>query len=97
MVLIIGFAAGIYSCDMTCGSQEQVFTLGASRVEVTFFTNLLTVIGMMLSTMANGNLIEFVRYASGHREATIYMVRWWRYYRRESKELPVNFGSLSRL
>lgn len=44
-------------------------------MEVTFFTNLLTVMAMLLSTTASGNLMEFFRYAATHREATMYMVR----------------------
>lgn len=36
--------------------------LGASRVEVTFFTNSLAVLGMLVSTIANGNLLVFMRF-----------------------------------
>lgn len=54
--------------------QEKVFTLGASRVEVTFFTNLLTVFGMVVSTLANGNMFDFIRYAWTNPDAATYMV-----------------------
>lgn len=64
-------ASELSGCDL----QEHVFSLGASRVEVTFFTNLLTVLGMGLSTTANGNMFEFLHYAVTHMKALQTMVR----------------------
>eukprot|EP00752_Nemacystus_decipiens_P008462 g7563.t1 len=54
--------------------QEHVFSMGASRVEVTFFTNSLTVLGMLVSTAANGNLAKFLRYAVTSRTAMSHML-----------------------
>ncbi|CAM9178286.1 unnamed protein product [Ectocarpus sp. 4 AP-2014] len=54
--------------------QEHVFSMGTSRVEVTFFTNSLTVLGMLLSTAANGNLAEFLSYAVTSSSALLHML-----------------------
>lgn len=43
-------------------------------MEVTFFTNLLTVFGMVASTLANGNMFDFIRYACENPDAAMYMV-----------------------
>lgn len=37
-------------------AQERLFRLGSSRLEVTFFTNLLTLIAMTITTLASGDL-----------------------------------------
>ncbi|CAN0140446.1 unnamed protein product [Ectocarpus sp. 12 AP-2014] len=54
--------------------QEHVLSMGASRVEVTFFTNSLTVLGMLLSTAANGHLAEFLSYAVTSSSALLHML-----------------------
>ena len=53
-------------------SHRRVVTPAA---QVTFFTNSLTVLGMIISTAANGNLSEFLSYAITSRTAATHMVR----------------------
>lgn len=48
--------------------------MGASRVEATFFTNSLAVMGMLVSTTVNSRLFDFLDYARSHRESLLYMV-----------------------
>merc|ERR1712012_1488026 len=38
-------------------AQEKVFNLGASRLEVTYFTNLFTLTAMTLTTLMSGDLL----------------------------------------
>ena len=45
-----------------------------AHAQVTFFTNSLTVLGMLVSTAANGNLAEFLSYAVTSRTAVTHMV-----------------------
>lgn len=44
-------------------------------MQVTFFTNSLTVLGMVVSTAANGNLWEFLSFVAANGTAASYMVR----------------------
>lgn len=55
--------------------QEQAFSLGASRVEMTFYSNLLIFVAITLSTMADGNLANFVAYAFSSFSAAAHLVR----------------------
>lgn len=43
-------------------AQERVFGMGASRVEVTFFTNIFTLIAMTITTLLSGDLIGSITF-----------------------------------
>lgn len=53
--------------------QERVFALGASRLEVTFFTNFFTLICMTVTTFLSGDLVGIVLHAARDRQLAIYM------------------------
>jgi adenosine 3'-phospho 5'-phosphosulfate transporter B3 len=46
--------------------QERVFDQGSSRIEVTFFTNILTLIAMTIAFTATGDLPAVVNYVSAN-------------------------------
>eukprot|EP00546_Thalassionema_frauenfeldii_P006010 CAMPEP_0178915700 /NCGR_PEP_ID=MMETSP0786-20121207/12181_1 /TAXON_ID=186022 /ORGANISM="Thalassionema frauenfeldii, Strain CCMP 1798" /LENGTH=363 /DNA_ID=CAMNT_0020588857 /DNA_START=158 /DNA_END=1249 /DNA_ORIENTATION=- len=53
--------------------QERVFSLGASRLEVTFYTNLFTLICMTVTTYLSGDLVGIVLHAARDHQLAIYM------------------------
>ncbi|KAG7340516.1 UAA transporter family protein [Nitzschia inconspicua] len=44
-------------------AQERLFRLGASRMEVTFFTNIFTLIAMTITTLLSGDLLGLLAFA----------------------------------
>ena len=54
-------------------AQERLFGMGASRVEVTFFTNIFTLIAMTAMTCASGDLVAIVRHAMVDHQLALYM------------------------
>ncbi|CAN0475941.1 unnamed protein product, partial [Discosporangium mesarthrocarpum] len=54
--------------------QEYVFILGASRSEVTFFCNILTLVGMLFSLGASGDLAGLVHFALNNSLGAFYLV-----------------------
>ena len=54
-------------------AQERLFGMGASRVEVTFFTNIFTLIAMTAMTLASGDLVAIVRHAMVDHQLALYM------------------------
>jgi adenosine 3'-phospho 5'-phosphosulfate transporter B3 len=55
-------------------AQERLFRLGSSRLEVTFFTNLYTLIAMTCTTFISGDLIGILQFAAKDRRLALYMV-----------------------
>lgn len=41
-------------------AQERLFSLGSSRLEVTFYSNLFTLIAMTVSTLSSGTMFEYI-------------------------------------
>lgn len=54
-------------------AQERLFNLGSSRIEVTFFTNIYTLIAMTFTTIFSGDLFGFANYAMGNSTLCIYV------------------------
>jgi adenosine 3'-phospho 5'-phosphosulfate transporter B3 len=57
-------------------AQERLFQLGSSRLEVTFFTNLLTLGAMTITTYLSGDLVGLAVFASNnnhHHHLLVYM------------------------
>ena len=54
-------------------AQERLFGMGASRVEVTFFTNIFTLIAMTAMTLASGDLVAIIRHAMVDHQLALYM------------------------
>lgn len=57
-------------------AQERLFKLGSSRLEVTFYTNLLTLAAMTITTYISGDLVGLYKFASlkENRSLQIYMI-----------------------
>jgi solute carrier family 35 (adenosine 3'-phospho 5'-phosphosulfate transporter), member B3 len=55
-------------------AQERLFRLGSSRLEVTFYTNLFTLICMTLTTYLSGDLVGIIKHAIGDHQLALYMV-----------------------
>jgi len=55
-------------------AQEQLFSKGSSRLEVTFFTNFFTLLAMTLSTLASGDLIGMIQYGQQNHALWLYML-----------------------
>lgn len=51
-------------------AQERVFGMGASRVEVTFFTNIFTLIAMTITTLLSGDLIGSITFVMSSPDST---------------------------
>ena len=54
-------------------AQERLFRLGSSRLEVTFFTNLLTLLAMTVTTYLSGDLIGLYQFAKTNHQLSVYM------------------------
>jgi adenosine 3'-phospho 5'-phosphosulfate transporter B3 len=54
-------------------AQERLFRLGSSRVEVTFFTNIFTLMAMTVTTLLSGDLLGLFAFAQTSRIACIYI------------------------
>jgi adenosine 3'-phospho 5'-phosphosulfate transporter B3 len=54
--------------------QEKLFESGISRLEVTFFSNLFTLIAMTLTTFMSGDLLGLLRLASEDSALSLYML-----------------------
>lgn len=54
--------------------QEKLFANGSSRLEVTYFSNLFTLIAMTFTTLMSGDLLGLLRLASGDPSLTLYML-----------------------
>lgn len=54
-------------------AQEGLFQKGSSRLEVTFYTNFLTLIAMTITTIISGDLIGLFRFARGNHQLLVYM------------------------
>jgi len=55
-------------------AQERLFRLGSSRLEVTFFTNIFTLLVMTFTTLLSGDLIGIIQFASKTPILQLYMV-----------------------
>lgn len=54
-------------------AQERLFRTGSSRLEVTLFTNLFTLIVMTVTTAVSGDLVGVIRAAMGNSHLALYM------------------------
>lgn len=54
-------------------AQERLFRMGSSRVEVTFFTNIFTLVAMTITTLISGDLLGLIAFARTNRLLCIYM------------------------
>lgn len=54
-------------------AQERLFRMGSSRLEVTFFTNIFTLIAMTATTLMSGDLFGLVAFAKTNHTLCIYM------------------------
>ena len=55
-------------------AQERLFRLGSSRLEVTFFTNIFTLMVMTFTTLLSGDLIGIIQFARKTPRLQLYMV-----------------------
>uniref|UniRef100_A0A7S2MFX2 Uncharacterized protein n=1 Tax=Helicotheca tamesis TaxID=374047 RepID=A0A7S2MFX2_9STRA len=55
-------------------AQEKVFKMGASRLEVTFYTNFFTLIGMTATTFASGDLLGAIEHALRDEQLMMYII-----------------------
>jgi adenosine 3'-phospho 5'-phosphosulfate transporter B3 len=54
-------------------AQERLFRLGSSRLEVTFFTNIFTLMAMTVTTLLSGDLFGLIAFAKTNQTLCIYM------------------------
>lgn len=54
-------------------AQERLFRMGSSRLEVTFFTNVFTLIAMTITTLMSGDFLGLINFASTNRTLCLYM------------------------
>eukprot|EP00934_Nitzschia_sp_Nitz4_P001238 Nitzschia sp. Nitz4//scaffold154_size52827//39775//41094//NITZ4_006783-RA/size52827-snap-gene-0.5-mRNA-1//1//CDS//3329537329//1238//frame0 len=54
-------------------AQERLFSMGASRLEVTLFTNVFTLIAMTITTTMSGDLFGLIAFAQHNQLLCIYM------------------------
>jgi len=54
-------------------AQERLFRMGSSRLEVTFYTNLLTLMAMTVTTFLSGDLIGLYKFAATNHQLCVYM------------------------
>ncbi|CAB9530424.1 Adenosine 3'-phospho 5'-phosphosulfate transporter 2 [Seminavis robusta] len=55
-------------------AQENLFRMGSSRLEVTFFTNIFTLMVMTVTTLASGDLIGLLQFARTSHTLRVYML-----------------------
>ena len=54
-------------------AQERLFRMGSSRLEVTFYTNIFTLIAMTITTLLSGDLQGFIKYARESPQLRLYI------------------------
>jgi adenosine 3'-phospho 5'-phosphosulfate transporter B3 len=54
-------------------AQERLFRMGSSRLEVTFFTNIFTLMAMTVTTLLSGDLFGLIAFAKTNQTLCIYM------------------------
>lgn len=54
-------------------AQERLFSTGSSRLEVTFYTNIFTLLVMTLTTIASGDFFGLLAFARTSQTACLYM------------------------
>ena len=54
-------------------AQERLFRMGSSRLEVTFFTNVFTLIAMTVTTVLSGDFFGLIAFAKTSRVACMYI------------------------
>lgn len=54
-------------------AQERLFRMGSSRLEVTFFTNIFTLVVMTFTTLLSGDLVAIVKHASRDHQLALFM------------------------
>jgi solute carrier family 35 (adenosine 3'-phospho 5'-phosphosulfate transporter), member B3 len=57
-------------------AQERLFQLGSSRLEVTFYTNLLTLGAMTITTYLSGDLVGLYLFARTNHQLLVYMTMY---------------------
>lgn len=61
-LLLVSFS--VFADAVLPNVQEKIFTMGASRLEVTFYTNILTLIAMTITTLLSGDFMATMKMAS---------------------------------
>lgn len=56
--------------------QEKIFTMGATRLEVTFYTNILTLIAMTITTLLSGDFMATMKMMSADSTLRYYMLAY---------------------
>jgi len=69
-------SASVVADSILPNVQERLFRLGSSRLEVTVFTNVFTLIVMTMSTAVSGDLQGTLRLAARDRRAALYMMTY---------------------
>mmetsp|Transcript_24970 Transcript_24970/g.38637 ORF Transcript_24970/g.38637 Transcript_24970/m.38637 type:complete len:410 (+) Transcript_24970:152-1381(+) len=69
-------SASVVADSILPNVQERLFRLGSSRLEVTVFTNIFTLIVMTMSTAVSGDLQGTLRLAARDRQAALYMMTY---------------------
>jgi len=64
----------VFADSILPNAQERIFKSGASRLEVTMFTNFFTLIAMTISTLASGDLIGAVEHALRDDQLLFYII-----------------------
>ena len=54
-------------------AQERLFRLGSSRLEVTFYTNIFTLLAMTVTTLLSGDLFGLIAFAKNNNKLLTYM------------------------
>mmetsp|Transcript_20132 Transcript_20132/g.45617 ORF Transcript_20132/g.45617 Transcript_20132/m.45617 type:complete len:396 (-) Transcript_20132:33-1220(-) len=71
---LICVSMSVFADSILPNAQERLFRLGSSRLEVTVFTNILTLIIMTISTYFSGDLMGTINLAISDRRAALYMI-----------------------
>ena len=54
-------------------AQERLFQMGSSRLEVTYYTNVFTLVAMTVTTLLSGDLLGLIAFAKGNQKLLAFM------------------------
>ena len=70
---IILVSLSVFADSILPNAQERLFRLGSSRLEVTFFTNIFTLLAMTVTTLLSGDLLGLLDFARNKNTLLAYM------------------------
>ena len=70
---IILVSLSVFADSILPNAQERLFRLGSSRLEVTFFTNIFTLLAMTVTTLLSGDLLGLLDFARNKNTLLTYM------------------------